>query len=295
MDILEEVNAKYDSLSQVQKRIADYIFIYPDEVCFGSLKALSASLGVTEVTILRFVKKIGLSSFVELKTCLRDHIQGCLRYDNANANGIPKLVGKEESGGQDKEALLREFAANEQEVVKKTYGKIAVNEVTEAVSLIKQARYVYVAAGDLLKPVSAHMTRRLLSVGVKTIDLGSVNMANFQAYVSGIGPEDAAIFFTLPGYTKTLVNAAKYLRKNHVPLIVVTDKKVAPTATYATTVLLCDHDDPFFYNSSLGAFSVANLLAYFTAIENLSETVRMRRRISEAREAVREENSEVTR
>ena len=59
MGILEEVNASYEKLSPVQKRIADFIFKYPDQVCFYSLKELSETLGVTEVTILRFTKKIG--------------------------------------------------------------------------------------------------------------------------------------------------------------------------------------------------------------------------------------------
>lgn len=64
MGILEEVNASYEKLSPVQKRIADFIFKYPDQVCFYSLKELSETLGVTEVTILRFTKKIGVQSFV---------------------------------------------------------------------------------------------------------------------------------------------------------------------------------------------------------------------------------------
>ena len=71
MGILEEVNASYEKLSPVQKRIADFIFKYPDQVCFYSLKELSETLGVTEVTILRFTKKIGAQSFVEMKNRLR--------------------------------------------------------------------------------------------------------------------------------------------------------------------------------------------------------------------------------
>ena len=71
MGILEEVNASYEKLSPVQKRIADFIFKYPDQVCFYSLKELSETLGVTEVTILRFTKKIGAQSFVEMKTLSR--------------------------------------------------------------------------------------------------------------------------------------------------------------------------------------------------------------------------------
>lgn len=291
MDILEEVNARYETLSQVQKRIADYIFVYPDEVCFCSLKALSASLGVTEVTILRFVKKIGLSSFVELKSCLRDYIQNRLNYGGA-VSRVSDRVGKDMYEEQDKEKMFQDFIANEQEVIRKTYDQISTKEVLEAVSLIKQAQMVYVTGGDLVKPVSAYMARRLLTIGIRSFDLGAMSTANFNAYVSGISPEDVVILFTLPGYTRQLINTAKFLRKNRVPIILITDKMTAPAAAYATTVLLCDNRDLFFYNSPLGAFSVASLLAYFTAMENPEETNRLRGRISEVREAVSTEDYE---
>ncbi len=37
MSFLEAVNEKYGELSPVQKRIADYMYKYPDEACFYSL------------------------------------------------------------------------------------------------------------------------------------------------------------------------------------------------------------------------------------------------------------------
>ena len=57
MDFLDEIKDKYEELSPVQKRIADYIFTYPEEICFQSLKEVAEALGVTEVTVLGFTKK----------------------------------------------------------------------------------------------------------------------------------------------------------------------------------------------------------------------------------------------
>ena len=72
MDFLDEIKEKYESLSTAQKRIADYIFTYPEEVCFQSLKELSEALGVTEVTVLRFTKKLGVNNFVEMKKRMKE-------------------------------------------------------------------------------------------------------------------------------------------------------------------------------------------------------------------------------
>ena len=100
MGILEEVNASYEKLSPVQKRIADFIFKYPDQVCFYSLKELSETLGVTEVTILRFTKKIGAQSFVEMKNRLREHLQTRLVHGDG-LNRIADHVGGIRFGDHD--------------------------------------------------------------------------------------------------------------------------------------------------------------------------------------------------
>ena len=47
MGILEKVNASYEKLSPVQKRIADFIFKYRIRSAFTPLKELSETLGVT--------------------------------------------------------------------------------------------------------------------------------------------------------------------------------------------------------------------------------------------------------
>ena len=110
MGILEEVNASYEKLSPVQKRIADFIFKYPDQVCFYSLKELSETLGVTEVTILRFTKKIGAQSFVEMKNRLREHLQTRLVHGDG-LNRIADHVGGIRFGDHDKEEMFQEFVA----------------------------------------------------------------------------------------------------------------------------------------------------------------------------------------
>ena len=78
MSFLEAVNEKYGELSPVQKRIADYMYKYPDEACFYSLREMANALGVTEVTVLRFARKLGFDSYVDMKKNLRDHLQARL-------------------------------------------------------------------------------------------------------------------------------------------------------------------------------------------------------------------------
>lgn len=285
MNFLEEIRAIYDSLSSVQKRIADYIFTYPEEVCFHSLKELSEVLGVTEVTILRFTKKIGLGSFVELKKKLKAYLHDRLSQEEP-VTKAPFGSSDQGDSGNDSLMMYDRFVENEISVLKNTYTQIEVEKVLSAVSIIKEARNVYVIGHELGTAAASYLTRRLLTIGINVIDLGSVSRAIYNNYLAHTGPEDAVIIFSNPGYAKHLINTAKYLDKNRVPQIVITDKETAPVAAYATIVLPCNNRDLYFYNSVLGFFSVSSMLAYFTAMADIDETVKKRRRLSEAREAI---------
>lgn len=285
MGFLGEINGIYDTLSPVQKRIADYIFTYPEEVCFQSLKELSEALGVTEVTVLRFAKKIGLGSFVELKKRLKEHLHERLTQEES----MPRL-NKLNSVGYDtdanKDAMYKTFIENEMSVIRNTYAQLNFEHVLNAVSIIKQAQVVYVVGHELGTSAASYLTRRLLTIGVRAIDLADVSRAIYNNYMAHIGPEDAVIMFSNPGYAKHLINTAKYLDQNRIPQIVITDKETAPVVAYATVALPCDNHDLYFYNSVLSFYSVANLLAYFTAMSDPEETAKIRSRLSETREII---------
>lgn len=285
MGILEEVNASYEKLSPVQKRIADFIFKYPDQVCFYSLKELSETLGVTEVTILRFTKKIGVQSFVEMKNRLREHLQARLVHGDG-LNRITDHVGGIRSGDRDKEEMFKEFVANEQNVIAKTFEQVSLKDILSAVAIIRQSRTIYVAGSELVTGICAYMTRRLLTLGLEVIDLANQSRALYNNYLAHATPEDCVIIFSAPGYAKHIVNTARYLGKKKIPQIAITDQMTSPIAAYGTTVFACNNHDLFFYNSVMGYMSVANALVYFTAMDDPEETNRLRGKLSEVRSEI---------
>lgn len=285
MGILEEVNASYEKLSPVQKRIADFIFKYPDQVCFYSLKELSETLGVTEVTILRFTKKIGVQSFVEMKNRLREHLQARLVHGDG-LNRITDHVGGIRSGDRDKEEMFQEFVANEQNVIAKTFEEVSLKDILSAVAIIRQSRTIYIAGSELVTGICSYMTRRLLTLGLEVIDLANQSRALYNNYLAHATPEDCVIIFSAPGYAKHIVNTARYLGKKKIPQIAITDQMTSPIAAYGTTVFACNNHDLFFYNSVMGYMSVANALVYFTAMDNPEETNKRRGKLSEVRSEI---------
>lgn len=281
MFFLEAVHEKYEKLSLVQKRIADYIIKNPEKVCFCSLKELANAAEVTEVTVLRFVKNVGFRSFVEMKQNMRDHMRTrFLGWGSVN----PAL---DHAGpDMDKESMLDQFAANEIRVLENTYANTSMDQIEKAVAILKNANMVYVVGHELVSGVSSYLTRRLLTIGIKAVDLGNVSRAIYIDHMSYLGPGDMVVIFSTPGHFQFIVNTVHFLKEKGVPHIVLTDKAESPVAETADVVFTFDNKDLFFYNSILALFSLSNLLVYFLAMDDPKEINKLRSSLAKTTEEI---------
>ena len=57
MEVLKCIQEILPELTRTQTKVAEYILVHPEEVCFLPLRMLAEKVGVTETTILNFCKK----------------------------------------------------------------------------------------------------------------------------------------------------------------------------------------------------------------------------------------------
>ena len=68
--ILDSMTEQYNSLTRSGKKLADYIFTHPSETQYMSITSLAENCGVSEATITRFCRVLGLSGYNDLKLAL---------------------------------------------------------------------------------------------------------------------------------------------------------------------------------------------------------------------------------
>ncbi|NQV79797.1 MAG: MurR/RpiR family transcriptional regulator [Alphaproteobacteria bacterium] len=66
-DLLERLAEIRGDLSQSERRVADVVLDAPESVPRKTMAALSAEAGVSEPTVLRFCRSLGLSGFADFK------------------------------------------------------------------------------------------------------------------------------------------------------------------------------------------------------------------------------------
>ncbi len=64
------IKGSYHSLRESEKRVADYVLLGADDVLSKTLLEISAEIGVSEASIMRFCKQLGYSGYSELKLLL---------------------------------------------------------------------------------------------------------------------------------------------------------------------------------------------------------------------------------
>ena len=100
MDLIDRINANYNNLSRVHKRIVDYITDNPDRACFQSLKDFSDSVNASPVTVLRCLDKLGINGFLDLKKELRAYTRQSVYPGKRLASALSGLNSTSECNEQ---------------------------------------------------------------------------------------------------------------------------------------------------------------------------------------------------
>lgn len=94
-NVIEELRAKYDQLTQSQKRIAEAIVEDPQFVAFATVDKLANRLGVSPSTIVRFAYRLGIDGYNDLqervRTIIRAQLPGNSPEEPADAQAARRL------------------------------------------------------------------------------------------------------------------------------------------------------------------------------------------------------------
>lgn len=257
---LDNIRTSYSLLSPIQKKIADLVLEQAETICFMRLEDISQLTGVTNVTVIRFAKKLGYESFGAFKKDLQNYIQ---------TRVIPKRIIKSEiSDFRDTptDDMIRRAIQDEFDLMQATYSAISSETLLESAMLIKNARKIYLIGTGLNKPVTEMLLTRLKFLSLDAQIIHDDNITMIPYYLVNSGPEDVFIIFSFPNYKEFAINAAKCAQDMGCHTICITDKATAPISYYAEKLLLCQTSSLIYYNSMTMPTSLVTILSGILAL-----------------------------
>lgn len=239
-----EIKKIYADLRPSERKAADYYLNYQGPLEMLSLAAMAESAGISQPTVMRFVKALGFGGFKEFKySALK-----MLRQDQ-NGDLQPPMVGAYEISEKDRpEDVPSRIVFQAYSYLEDTLKHISPAKITQAAQMICQARQIAVYYVENSSSIAQDMVTKLLYLGFNCLTYSDYYLQHVSA--SNLGEGDLAIGISYSGYSKNTVDVMKMARHKGASTIVMTNYEDSLISRYAD-LLLCTNNHQMLYGNAI--------------------------------------------
>ncbi len=260
MNIIEIITKNYNFLTNRQKIIADYLKENPSDICYITLSELSKKIGCSEVTILKFIKKINLTNFITLKKEFRNYNLTLVNKLSTSSYSID-FTDKEDNA-----SLLNTMCGNESKKMQNFFQNFDSNYILKVAEEVVSKRIIYIFAHDCSKILATTLENRLILMQFNPVIVDLADMKIVQQVLKHIDENDICIFFAFPNYFYCNDSIAETVQQKKCDIVLITDNKHCPVSKFSKHILICDSKTIIFKNSLTIPISMINLLTSAMAL-----------------------------
>ncbi len=250
-----------------QKRIADFMLSDLNRMSYITLKELSRNVGCTEVTILNFCKKLGFSTFADMKNAFRANQmqKDYVSLSDAGNVQFPMNGGAEVS----LEKHLDDVLNYEKNSIAAIAENLDYSKIKKIAQRIVDARIVYTAGRGTSMDVADFFRRRLSSIGLNAQLINPEDLSSVQSALNKMSKDDVFLFITYPLYYSPIVNIAEIAQSYGSYTAAITDKEGAAVSKYCDDIIATGKVGGGYYYSFSHAMIYASII--ITAVQYMLE------------------------
>ncbi len=242
--ILDHITEKYNSLTPSEKKLSNYILTHSSEVQYMSIHSLSKFSHVSEATITRFCRTLGLPSYQSLKISLA-------KIDNAsNLKNQSDFLSDSKSQDSLKTAVGQIYDSYITSL-NETIDQLEFASFNEAVDLLSAAKHVYCFGQGGSMVIAMEAWARFSVSSSSFIHIADSHLQIIAASLAT--PEDVILYFSYSGATKEFQDLARIVEKRSVPVILVTHFRNSAAAKTAKVTLFCGYNENPLLSGSIAA------------------------------------------
>ncbi len=272
-NLFDRLGAARAGLSPSERRVADIVLGDPDSVPRKNLAALAQEAAVSEPTVLRFCRSLGLEGYADFKIALAAALA---------AGGIA-YVHRDVSFGDDVSVVRSKIVQSSMSALAGLQNTLDDSALEEAAARIGAARRIALFAVGLANTVSNDAQHKFMRIGLAPEALHDTHLQTMSAATLTKG--DVALVFSYNGRIKDIVRCAKVARQGGAHVIGVT-RTGSPLAEELDLLIAVDTpEDTFLYapmTTRLSHFVVVDLLATLVALARGPEVVATTEHIKES-------------
>jgi DNA-binding MurR/RpiR family transcriptional regulator len=270
-DALSRLRGYYPSLSNSEKKVADFILEHFGSVIRMPLSELAQASGVSEATVVRLSRSLGYRGILELKLALTRELPNS-----------PQLIHDDITLDDGPAAIARKVFQGAMRALNDTLAVLDEKAFARAVDLIARAERILIAGVGTSGPMAHEFYNRLMRLRFNAqVQIDSYLQVMQAALLT---ERDALVVISQSGDSNDPIRTAAEARIRGCPVIALTGNHLSPLAEKADVVLLTvSHETrPETLSSRVAQHTLIQALYVALAMRSIDETIRAEKDIWDA-------------
>lgn len=244
---LADLAARRADLSRSERRVADFVLENPGEVIHMSISSLAEQVGVSQPTVLRFVRSIGLQRYPDLKLLTGQSIVSGTPYVHSKVDpddGLDQVVAKV----LDSSILV----LNE---LRRTLDRVQLDKALDVLAAAPRIDCFGTGAASIL---AIEAQQKLMRFGIPVVSYGDTHLQRLAA--ASLRPGDVALCFSHTGQVRDTVEMARKAGEQGATVICFTRPDTELARNCAILLAIDAHEDTEIYSPMTSRVAHAALI-----------------------------------
>lgn len=225
MNVLQYIKQNFDSFTDREKLIAEYLLSNKKSIISMSAKEIGDITNTSAPTVVRFSKKIGFDSLNEMKLQLSLNLQS---DDNSDFEYLHSDLSTKN--------IIRGVKSSIDSIMNQTIGLLKEEELEKAIELLNKAKNVYIFSVGSSSLVGMDFYYKLSRINVRCIAHSDTHL---QMTASALMEEgDVAIAISYSGETKEVLKCVYNAKNYGIPVISITRASINNTLADMSDIVL---------------------------------------------------------
>lgn len=258
--IVEKIQETYHYLAPRARQVADYILKNPRSVVYLSITELAEACEVSEPTITRLCRTIGLAGYQELKFTISKEFVNPLANIHEEVDEFDEITD-----------VAKKLAKSHIASIEFTLDSMDWGQLTKAANVIETARRLEFFGAGNAACVAESAHNKFMRVGFYSRFIPDSHGQLMSASMLGVG--DVAIAVSSSGNSKEMIDVVKAAKNGGATTICITGRPNAPLVKVSDIRLVTSAPETFYRSESM-----ENMIAQIYLVDTLFITVALRRK-----------------
>lgn len=255
------VESKYTELTPRAKKLAEYVIANPEKAVFMTTRKLAKQVGVSEATVVRFVRQLEFSNYSSFISAIKTLIDTELTLIDRGKLIPPNLS---------EDAELERITYQDIENIRCMSKNLNLSEVKKVRKILINSESLHIL-GTRLSYAPAYYFGWLMAKLRENVHVHDASDKTNVDKIFFVSKKSTVIIVATSRYPNELINMGKLVKRLQLKMILLSDSESCPLVPFADYTLLAPQGGIPFLGNPASMMTLINYLAHSLSSEMGSE------------------------